>query len=188
MVSRAVHIEVANSLDTDSFLHALRRFIARRGDIKQLNSDNGTNFIGAERELKEALKEMDHKRLQTELRHSGIDWKFNPPTGSHMGGSWERLIRSVRKILTGLLQEHGSRLDVESFHTLLCEVEAIMNARPLTCVSGDADDLEPLSPNHILTGRTRVTVPPPGNFLKNDLYLKRRWRRVQYLTNVFWKR
>ena len=185
MVSRCVHLEIASSLDADSFLHALRRFVARRGKPKELHSDNGTNFVGSDRELKEAIKEMDHDKLQAKLSHLHIEWCFNPPTASHMGGSWERLIRSVRKILNGLISEHGSRLDIESFHTLLCEVEAIMNSRPLTCIN---DELEPLAPSNILTGRTKVAVPPPGNFVKDDLYLKRRWRRVQYLTNVFWSR
>ena len=188
LTSRAIHLEVAQSLDTDSFLHALRRFISRRGQIRELYSDNGTNFVGANKELQTALKEMEHDRVTTELRRLGIDWKFNPPTASSMGGSWERLVRTVRKVLAGLLQEHGTNLDMESFHTLLCEVKAIVNSRPLTCSSGDASDLQPLTPNHLLTGRTCVTTPPPGIFDRNDMYVRRRWRRVQYLSNLFWSR
>ena len=188
MASRAIHLEVAYSLDVHSCIHALRRFVARRGNVKQLHSDNGTNLTAANRELKEALAEMDQNALRTEIRNLGIDWKFNPPTGSHMGGIWERQIRTVRKVLDGLLQEHGHQLDPESFHTLMCEIEAIVNSRPLTSVSGDPDDLDPLTPNHILTGRTQVTMPPPGNFERHDLYVRRRWRRVQYLANLFWTR
>ena len=188
LVSRAVHLEIANTLETDSFLHALRRFIARRGNIKQIRSDNGTNFTGAENELKRALAEMDQSKLQCELRHVNIDWVFNPPAASNMGGAWERMIRSIRKVLTGLLQEHGCRLDTESFQTLLCEVEAVINSRPLTTVSGDADDPEPLTPSHVLTGKSCVTAVPPGVFQKEDVYLRRRWRRVQYLSNLFWTR
>ena len=105
-----------------------------------------------------------------------------------MGGAWERLVRTVRKVLSGLLQEHGTQLDRESFHTLICEVEAIVNSRPLTSFSGDTKDSEPLTPSHILTGRTRVIAPPPGIFDRNDLYVRRRWRRVQYLANLFWSR
>ena len=188
LVSRAVHIEVSHSLDTDSFLHALRRFIARRGNIIELHSDNGSNFVGAHRELHAALEELDQSKLDTYLQRLEISWKFNPPVASHMGGTWERQVRTVRKVLGGLLQEHGTRLDLESFQTLLCEVEAIINSRPLTAYSGDPKDMEPLTPNHILTGRSHVTVPPPGVFERNDLYMKKRWRRVQYLSNLFWSR
>ena len=188
LASRAIHLEVAESLDTDSFLHALRRFIARRGNIRELYSDNGTNFVGAEKELQKAIKEMNQSQIEKKLRQLDINWKFNPPTASNMGGAWERLVRTVRKVLSGLLQEHGTQLDRESFHTLICEVEAIVNSRPLTSFSGDTKDSEPLTPSHILTGRTRVIAPPPGIFDRNDLYVRRRWRRVQYLANLFWSR
>ena len=70
----------------------------------------------------------------------------------------------------------------------MCEVEAVINSRPLTTVSGEPDDLEPLTPNHILTTKSTVVLPPPGNFQKNDVYMRRRWRRVQYLANLFWSR
>ena len=186
--SRAIHLEVAISLETDAFINVLRRFIARRGNVKSLWSDNGTNFIGAQKELRLALSEMNQEPIQSTLRREGIDWHFNPPTASHMGGVWERMIRSARKILTALLHEHGTRLDTDSFHTLLCEVEAIINSRPITNVSDDPDDLEPLTPNHILTGKSVVTIPPPGVFQREDVYMRRRWRRVQYLANLFWSR
>ena len=181
-------MEVATSLQTDTFINVLRRFVARRGNIKELWSDNGTNFIGANNELKSTLQEMNQDTIISQLRQVGIDWKFNPPTGSNMGGVWECMVRTVRKVLTGLLQEYGSRLDSDSFHTLLCEVEAIVNSRPITNVSSDPQDQEPLTPNHILTLRSSVTVPPPGVFQREDMYLKRRWRQVQYLADLFWSR
>lgn len=95
---RAIHIEVAPSLDTDSFINALRRFIARRGQVQELRSDNGTNFIGAERELRTAIEKWNQSRINNVLLQRGIKWTFNPPAGSHHGGPWERLIRSVRKL------------------------------------------------------------------------------------------
>ena len=188
LVSRAVHIEVAHSLDTDSFLHALRRFIARRGQVREIRSDNGTNFVGARRELREAINEMDQKEVTEKLRQQNIDWKFNPPAASHMGGVWERQIRTARRILDTLLREHGSRLDDESLQTLMCEVESIINSRPLTVISSDVRDPYPLSPNQILTMKTGIVLPPPGKFQRNDVYMRRRWRRVQYLCNLFWSR
>ena len=90
LVSRALHIEVAHSLETDSFLHALRRFIARRGPVREIRSDNATNFVRARRELREAINEMDQKEITEKLRQQNIDWTFNPPAASHMGGVWER--------------------------------------------------------------------------------------------------
>ena len=187
LASRAIHIEVANSLDTDSFINALRRFIARRGNIKSLKSDNGTNFVGAERELRQSVKEMDNDRIEAYLGKEQIQWSFNPPGASHMGGVWERQIRTVRKVLAGMCTITAN-LDDEAFKTLICEVEAIVNSRPLTTVNDDHTDLTPLTPSMILTGKKQLNVPPPGNFQQADLYSRKRWRRVQYLANMFWTR
>ena len=92
MASRAIHIEIANSLDTDSFLNALRRFISRRGPIRQLCSDQGTNIVGARTELTKALGEMDQDKIKSCLLDNQCDWitfKMNVPAASHMGGVWE---------------------------------------------------------------------------------------------------
>ena len=86
------------------------------------------------------------------------------------------------------MEEHGDRLDEESFRTLMCEVEAVINSRPLTVVSGEPNDHEPLTPSHLLTAKSAVVLPPPGKFQRNDIYMRRRWRTVQYLTNLFWSR
>ena len=106
-----------------------------------------------------------------------------------MGGVWERQfeIRSVRNVLASLLHDYVGRLDGESFRTLLCEVEPIMNSRPLTPSSNNPDDLEALTPNHILTMKPAV-LPPPGQFQREDIYLRKRWRKVQHLANLFWSR
>lgn len=153
--SRAVHIETANSLETDTFLNALRRFIARRGPVREIRSDQGTNLVGAERKLKLALQELDDTRLQnhlaTKYNVDWITWRRNPPAASHMGGAWERQIRTIRSILKSLMHEFGHAVDDESLRTLLTEVENIVNSRPLTFPSSDPQDLDPLTPNHILT-------------------------------------
>ena len=114
-------------------------------------------------------------------RRKTFDWIFNPPAARDMGGVWERQIKTTRKVLAGLMEEYGNCLDEELFRTLMCEVEAIINSRPLTTVSGESNDLEPLTPNHILTTKSTVILPPPGNFQNCDVYLRRGWRRVQYL-------
>ena len=102
--SRAVHIEVSNSLDADSFILALRRFMARRGTVHSIWSDNEINFVSTRNELQRALKEMKHDKIKSFLQGNGADWILwhnNPPGASHMGGVWVRQIRSARTILEG---------------------------------------------------------------------------------------
>lgn len=185
MASRAIHLEVASSLETDACINALRRFISRRGQVKHLRSDNGTNFVGAQRELKEALASVNHDKIQGVLSQVGIRWSFNPPAGSHHGGVWERMIRSVKKVLCSVL--HQQRLDDDGLHTVLCEVESILNDRPITKLSDDPNDLEPLTPNHLLLLKGKPALPP-GLFEAHDQYSRRRWKQVQYLSDLFWKR
>ena len=185
LVSRAVHLEVASHLNTDACINALRRFICRRGSVRSIRSDRGTNFVGAHKELEESVKQLDNDKIQNSLLKRGIDWMFNPPAGAHHGGVWERLIRSVKKVLYSVLKEQT--LDDDALHTALCEVEAILNDRPITTVTNDLNDLEPLTPNHLLQLKTNP-IMPPGLFQKRDLYSQRKWRQVQYLADLFWKR
>ena len=116
---------------------------------------------------------------------------MNFPHSSHMGGAWERQIRTVRNVLTALLNSHGSQLDDESLATFRTEAEAIVNCRPLTVDDLTSPEfLQPLSPSQLLTLKSNVVLPPPGSFQRADLYSKKRWRRVQYLANEFkviWK-
>ena len=107
LCSRAVHLEVAESLDTDSCINVLRRFVCRRGPVTEMRSDNGTNFIGANRELRAALKELEQSKIQAALQKQDIKWVFNPPLGAHHGGVWERLIRSIKNILQCLFREQA---------------------------------------------------------------------------------
>ena len=177
MSSRAIHLKTAASLDTSSFINALRRFISVRGAIRQLRSDRGTNFIGASHELREAMEEINHSQLQHHLSNQGCDYitfKHHTPSASHMGGVWERQIRTVRNVPSSLMHDFGASLDDESLRTFLCETMAIVNCRPLTVdVLNDHLTAEPLTPNH---------------FQRPDLYCRKRWRRVQYLANEFWTR
>ncbi|TKS65758.1 hypothetical protein D9C73_028515 [Collichthys lucidus] len=184
--TRAVHLEVASSLDTDSCINAIRRFVSRRGQVQQIRSDNGTNLISADRELRTAIQEWNKShKLQAALQQKGIEWIYNPPAASHYGGVWERLIKQVKQTLLALTK--AQTLDDESLHTFLCEVEAIINSRPLTTISDSPNDLEPLTPNHLLLLKGQPTLSP-GLFQKSDTYSKRRWKQVQYLADTFWKR
>ena len=192
MYTRAIQMETATSLTTDSFLNVYRRFIGRRAPVRQLRSDQGSNFIGANSELCEALTMMDHAVVSKELARTKCDWtefKMNVPNASHMGGVWERQIRTVRSVLSPLLANHGSQLDDVSLRTLVVETEAILNSRPLT-----TDDFtwketpNPPTPNHLLTQKSQMILCPPGIFQQAELYSRKRWQRVQHLVNEFWQR
>ena len=184
LAMRGVHIEIANSVDTDSFINALRRFIARRGRPKEIFSDNGTNFVGANRVLRNALQAFNQDRIHSHCSQQNIEWKFNPPTASHFGGAWERMIRSIRRILGGLLG--NQTLNDENCLTLMAEVESILNSRPLVPISFTDTEQEPLTPNHLLLLRESHNLPP-GIFSKDSCYSRRRWAQVQYLANQFWQ-
>ena len=155
--------------------------------MKSLTSDQGTNFVGASRELERELEEL--RRCETKIHATmldkGIEWRFNPPGASNFGGAWERLIRSARATLEALLGQQT--LTDELLMTLLCEVEAILNSRPLSVVSSDHRDPRPLSPNDLLL-LGGGPVSPPGVFRSQDLYCNRRWIQCQYLADQFWIR
>ena len=154
---RAVHLELVDSLDTAACIDAVHRFVARRGQPQSIISDNGTNFVGAAREFKEAFQELQKETVTNKLAEKGIKWSFNPPAAPHFGGVWERLVRSCKKALFNVLGKQS--LSEDKLRTVLCIVEQLINNRPLTDVSGDVADLEPLTPNHFLIGQISVNWP-----------------------------
>ena len=137
-----------------------------------IRSDNGSNLAGTSAELSYAFQDMDYIKIGNFLKENGGEWmiwKRNPPLSSNMEGVWERQIRSARAILNSLLKTHGSSLSDESLQTLLVEVEAIINSRPLTTdVLSDVTSLAPLSPVNLLTMKSKVVMPPPGHFISPD--------------------
>ena len=189
LVVRAVHVETAKCLDTDSFINALRRFLSIRGPIRTLRCDKGTNFIGGIKELQDDGVDIDESKLRKFLSDSSCDYITNFPCSSHHGGVWERQIKTVRSIFNSLLTAQGAQLDDESLRTLMYEASNIINSRPLSVENlNDPTCLFPITPNHLLHMKTSVVVPPPGEFQNADLYSRKRWRRVQYMVNEFWKR
>ena len=180
---RAIHLEVAVDLTTDSFINCLLRFIARRGAPRVIYSDNGTNFRGAAPELIDGLKRLDQERISRRLIEKHVSWRFNPPGASHRGGVWERMIRSVRRILVSMLLSR--RLSDDSLSTLLCEVERILNDRPITKLSDDPADLNCLTPNHILLASRNASIPISESVETNS---RLRWKAVLSLAQEFWSR
>ena len=142
---RAIHIEVLNSLETDSFINGFRRFCARRGNPRTVKSDRGTNLVGASVELAAEFKRVDKTKVVNADRQMEVEWSFNPPTASHQGGVWERMIR---KVLMAVIPCRQITDDVLS--TVFCEVENLVNGRPLTKCSSDVLDEAALTPNHLL--------------------------------------
>ena len=192
LASRTVHLETLDSMEADSFISALRRFINTRGKVRELRSDQGTNFVGAKNELAAALQTLDQARIKDFLHakhYNWIDFNMNVPAALHMGGIWERMTKSVRSVLVVLLQEQGAQLNDEVLRTLMTEAENVINSRPLTVDSlSDPASPEPITPNHLLTLKSEVVLPPPGSFGQLDMYSKKMWRQVQYLANQFWIR
>ncbi|PFX25917.1 hypothetical protein AWC38_SpisGene9441 [Stylophora pistillata] len=183
--SRAVHLEIAYSMDTASFLNAFSRMVARRGKPEVMISDNGTNLTSAERELRVLISTLDQTRIKEQAAHEGIRWRFNPPGGSHHGGIFEALIKSAKKALRAILGE--SRTTDEELLTAVVEVEGILNSRPLSYCSNDTDDENVLTPNHLLYGQMGGQLAPK---VADEIAFnpRNRWRFVQDLINKCWKR
>lgn len=187
LVSRAVHLEMLFSMDTSSFMNAFSRFSAVRGVAKLIRTDRGTNFICARRQLQtNCLQD-----VIVELQRHPYEWKLNPPGASHFSGSWERKIHSVKSVLDGSMQcLRQSTISREELSTLLQEAAAIVNNTPLTDVSSYPDDPAPITPANLLTLKMEPNPPTIDKFTQDDIlsYGRKRWRRVQQLSQEFWQR
>lgn len=183
---RAVHIEIAYSLTTDSCILCIQNFIARRGPPMEIYSDNGTNFHGTCNELKRQQC-IDSEILSTRFTTRNTKWLFNPPSSPHMGGSWERLIRSIKSSL-----EHMATIrnpNDEVLRGAFMEAEYSVNSRPLTYIPLDSESDEALTPNHFLLGSSRGLKEAPSRPTTEEAAsLRCQWRRAQYLADLFWRR
>uniref|UniRef100_A0A1B0D864 Integrase catalytic domain-containing protein n=1 Tax=Phlebotomus papatasi TaxID=29031 RepID=A0A1B0D864_PHLPP len=184
LTTRAIHLELCENLTTDSCILAIRRFMARRGEPETILSDNGTNFKGAEREIRQSLAEIKHDVITSTLAKRQVTWKFNPPHAPHMGGTWERLVAPVKKAISLAIGSSKHPPSQEVLQTVLAEAEHLVNSRPLAEVS-DANEV--LTPNHFLIHR-QSGLQAPGTFTDQDLVLRKEWRKSQRLTDIFWKK
>ena len=185
LTMRAVHLEVGFSLETDAFINVLRRFINRRGKPHMFYSDNGTNIVGGYKELRRSLQELDQSVIEEQLKQQQIRWNFNPPYASHMGGIWERVIRSIKRVLSAITTQQP--LTDDALLTLFSEAEHVVNSRPLTPITMNPEGEEPLTPNHLLMFRP-TAQQAPGKFDCKDNFVHKRWRQIQYLSDLFWHR
>jgi hypothetical protein len=164
---------------------AIDRMICRRWKPRRIHSDNGTNFVGAKNELKAALQQMDQEDMKLRLSTKEIDWTFIPPSAPHMGGSWERLVQTVKVSLHSVLKEKAPK--EETLLTFLIQVENIVNSRPITHLSGDPADPDALTPNDILKVKPS-SYNLPGSVPSMEVYAKKQWQMVQLLAQRFWER
>ncbi|KMQ87828.1 hypothetical protein RF55_12794 [Lasius niger] len=159
---KAVHLDVASDYSADAFLAALRRFIARRRLCEVMYSDCGTNFAGADRQLKDLFtaSSKEGRRIADELARDRIRWKFNPPAAPHFGGLWETAVKAFKRHLRRIIGD--ATLMFEEMSTLLAQMEACLNSRPLEALIEDPDDTAALTPRHSLIGTALNAVPEPS--------------------------
>uniref|UniRef100_A0A8D9F1P1 Integrase catalytic domain-containing protein n=1 Tax=Cacopsylla melanoneura TaxID=428564 RepID=A0A8D9F1P1_9HEMI len=186
---KAVHLEVVSNLSTEAFLNAFKRFLCRRGPIKSVLSDNGTNFVGAKNQLNEiytVLESDDYRNcFSSELLKHRIEWTFNPPSSPHFGGIYESNVKSFK---THFYKSVGSQLlTYEEFLTLTVQIESLLNSRPLCTLSSDPSDLSILTPNHFLTMTSLTHIPAEiiGEVPTNRLT---RFELLDQMVQGFWRR
>lgn len=188
MVTRAVHLEAVTDLTSKAFIAAFRRFTSRRGHCSDLYSDNGTNFVGADKQLKEmfdsAKSELPDEIAQVLTLHS-TKWHFIPPQAPNFGGLWEAGVRCAKSHLKKVIGD--STLTYEELSTVLTQVEACLNSRPLTVLSDNPDDPLPMTPGHFLIGEPLLNVCDEDYSKRNCTALER-WNLVQKMVNEFWRR
>ncbi|XP_055924606.1 uncharacterized protein LOC129956700 [Argiope bruennichi] len=184
--TRAVHLELVSSMSTEAFLSALRRFIARRGHPTDILSDNGSNFIGSDNYLKQLFKLVQDQSVQNFLTVRNISWKFIPPYAPNFGGVWESSIKLAKRHLFKTCQGH--LLNFEELSSLLCQIEACINSRPLVPLSNDPADLRALTPGHFLIGEPLLELPEGTSLTNQNLSLSCRWKSLLQLKHQFWNR
>lgn len=184
---RAIHLEIAHDLSTDSCIIVMRNFMNRRGVPTRLRSDNGKNFIGANEEAKRFPDVFDTERIQNEFSTKGVEWFFNCPANPSEGGIWERMVQSVKRVLRHSLKERAPREHV--LQRFLIEAENIVNSRPLTHLPISPDEDEPLTPNHFLIGVGNIPKTPTANSPGEKIpLLRKQWLIARSQIDAFWKR
>ena len=190
MAVKAIHLELVSDLTSDAFIAAFKRFVARRGQCYEIWSDNGTNFVAANKDLmsmwEEAKLEIPGTAMN-KLVNDGVKWHFMPPHSPNFGGLWEAGVKSIKLHLRKILTHN---LTFEELTTVLTQIEACLNSRPLIPVSTDVDllaDIEVLTPGHFLIGEAPVTIPD-RDYTSLNVNLLSRWQHTQKLLQGFWNR
>ena len=175
---------MAFGLDTDSFLNAFYRMASRTG-LPEMFSDNGTNFKGADAELKSLVRQLDDSRMKQSISNKGILWHFNPPSAPHFGGVHETMIKAAKRAMHAILR--NADVTDEELMTAMIGAEGLINSRPLTYQSAYPADDVPLTPNHFLHGQIGGQFAPESCD-ETAFNPRKRWRRIQELVRHFWSR
>lgn len=187
LATKAIHLELASDLTTKTFLAAFKRFTSRRGPCSDIYSDNGTNFVGANRELKSMFDESMSQLSTTAsemLAIKGTTWHFIPAHSPHFGGLWEAAVKAFKYHLKRIVDQ--SVLTYEEFYTLLTEIEASLNSRPLCQMSSDPNDTEAITPGHFLVGCALNSLPEPSIIDVHESRLHR-WQLITKMHQDFWQ-
>lgn len=188
MATRAIHLEVVSDMTSQAFLAAFKRFTARRGHCGEMWSDNGTTFVGANKELKVLF---NHERsgmandIANWMATNGTTWSFIPPHSPNFGGLWEAGVKSTKHHLKRVIGT--STLTFEELTTVLAQIEACLNSRPISALSTNPEDPCPLTPGHFLVGEPLLLVPEI-NFENTNIGTLRRWQLTQRMVQDFWRR
>lgn len=182
--TRALHLELVTSLSSEYYILALKRFISRRGKPLQIFSDNGTNFVGAMKEFSNFITNKFDDIIHY-TSSNDIEFKFIPPYSAHFGGLWEAGVKSCKHHLTRVLGL--ANLTYEELSTVLAQIEAVLNSRPITPMSSDPNDFSPLTPGHFLIGRP-LTAPASDDFTSKPTLSLTRFKRIEQLRQHFWVR
>lgn len=184
--TRAIHLELVKDYSSAAFLAAIKCFVARRGLPAEIHSDQGTTFQGARIELQAVVRaNLSNPDLQNTFATQGIKWSFIPPSAPHQGDLWEAGVRAVKHHLKRIV---GScKLSSVEMRTLLCQIEACLNPRPLTPLRDDASEDLALTPGHFLV-HTSLKAVPQSSLLDYREHLLTRWQKVQKMVQDFWTR
>ncbi|XP_076397902.1 uncharacterized protein LOC143266157 [Megachile rotundata] len=187
LASRAVHLELVSDYTTDAFLAAYRRFVSRRGMCSLIRSDQRTTFIDAQRELHRLFQnaQIEWSTVANNLAKEGTVWQFNPPSAPHFGGIWEAAVKSLNFHLRRVVGD--TLLTFEKLTTVLAQIEACLNSRPLAPLGDSTDSFDFLTPGHFLIGGPLVSVPEPTLIDEKTSRLSR-WQLVQQMRDHFWRR
>ncbi|XP_031358230.1 uncharacterized protein LOC116181919 [Photinus pyralis] len=187
--TKATHLELVSNLTTEAFINALKRFVSRREYIANIYSDNATNFVGAKNEMEQIsnlLTSADYKdKFSRVLLECNTKWHFIPPRSPHFGGLWEAAVKAAKYHIKRVVGDNV--LTYEEMHTLIVQVEACLNSRPLTCISNDPNDLSALTPSHFLIGDSLKALPQPDVTQENVNSLTH-WKKIQHMYQGFWNR
>jgi len=184
--TKAIHLELCSDLSTEKFYAAFTRFVGRRGLPRKVYSDNGRNFVGANRKLQREFNSFMQeaaKTVQSRPLTQEIEWSFIPPHAPHMGGLWEAAVKSFKTLFVRTVGSH--RFSFEEFTTLLTRIESVLNSRPISALSNDPNDLVPLTAGHFLRGGPLLSIPEPP---KENLSVLNRWEKLKALHHHFSRR